>query len=259
MRSALGQGSPLARLPARLRPGGFTLFVIGAAALGTGLVLARQVGYGVGLSWDSVNYIGVARNLLAGEGFVELTGRAYSFWAPLYPLLLAAGGAVGIDPQAGAGPLNAAAFGAVVIVSGLWLRDRLESRRLSVGGVLGIALSLHLAWAASYALATMAFSLFTLLALIHAERFLAKGGKGALVWAGAFSALAWLTHYTGGALLLAVAGLILLRPGRSFGAKARQCAAYGLIGAAPMALWALSVLVRTGEFTANRLPVLLKT
>ena len=255
MRSALVSGSPLARLPARLRPDGFTLFVIGAAALGAGLVLARQVGYGVGLSWDSVNYIGVARNLLAGEGFVELTGRAYSFWAPLYPLLLAAGGAVGIDPQAGAGPLNAAVFGAVVIVSGLWLRDRLESRSLAVVGVLGIALSLPLAWAASHALATMALALFTLLALIHAERFLARGGRGALVWAGAFSALAWLAHYTGGALLLAVAGLILLRPGRSFGAKARQCAAYGLIGAAPMALWALSVLVRTGEFTANRLPV----
>lgn len=255
MRSALGQGSPLARLPARLRPGGFTLFVVGAAALGTGLVLARQVGYGVGLSWDSVNYIGVARNLLAGEGFVELTGRVYALWAPLYPLALAAGGAVGIDPQAGAGPLNAAAFGAAVIVSGLWLRDRLESRYLAVGGVLGIALSLPMAWAASFALATMALSLFTLLALIHAERFLAKGRKRALVWAGAFSALAWLTHYTGAALPVAVAGLILLRPGVPFGAKARQCVVYGLISAAPMALWALSVLVRTGEFTANRLPI----
>ena len=255
MRSALGQGSPIARLPSRIRPGGFTLFVLGTAALGAGLVLARQVGYGVGLSWDAVNYIGVARNLLAGEGFVELTGRAYTFWAPLYPMLLAAGGAVGIDPQSGAGPLNAAAFGAAVVVAGLWLRDRLGSRFLAAAGVLGVALSLPLAWAASFGLATTVFSLFTLLALIHAERFLAKGGRGALVWAGAFSALAWLTHYTGAALPAAVVGLLLLRPGVSWGAKARQCAAYGLISAAPMALWALSVLARTGEFTANRLPV----
>ena len=255
MRSALVRGLPLARLSSRLRPGGFTLFVLGAAALGTGLVLARQVGYGVGLSWDAVNYIGVARNLLAGQGFVELTGRAYTFWAPLYPMLLAAGGAVGIDPQAGAGPLNAAAFGAAVVVAGLWLRDRLTSRFLAVGGVLGVALSLPLAWAASFGLATTVFSLFTLLALIHAERFLAGREKRALVWAGAFSALAWLTHYTGAALPAAVVGLLLLRPGVSWGAKARQCAAYGLISAGPMALWTLSVLVRTGEFTANRLPV----
>ena len=42
------------------------------AALGAGLVLLRVTSYGPGMGWDAVNYITVARNLLAGDGLVGL-------------------------------------------------------------------------------------------------------------------------------------------------------------------------------------------
>ncbi len=73
------------------RPDPFTLLLAAAAALGAGLVLLRLASYGPGMPWDAVNYITVARNLLAGNGLVGLDGVPLRYWPPLYPALLAGG------------------------------------------------------------------------------------------------------------------------------------------------------------------------
>ena len=59
----------------RWRPDRFTLTLAALALLGAALILARQVNYGVGIDLDSTIYISVARHLLEGEGFVELTNK----------------------------------------------------------------------------------------------------------------------------------------------------------------------------------------
>lgn len=253
----LGRASLFAALLARLRPAlrrpdGFTLLIIGAALLGAGLAMARQIEYGVGLSWDSVNYIGVARNLLDGEGFVEITGRLYTYWAPLYPILLAAASLPWLDPQDIAGPLNAAAFGLAVVASGAWLRRRVESRFLAVWGVLAVALSLPLAWAASIAMATIPFSVLILLALINMERFLHTQRRRDLVLASLFSALAWTMHYTGIALVVFAAALLTLQPGVSLATRLQRVGAYGAIASLPAALWMTRNYSLTGFVAGER-------
>ncbi len=253
----LGRASLFAALSARLhsvprRPDGFTLFIIGAALLGAGLAMARQVEHGVGLTWDSVNYIGVARNLLDGEGFVEITGRLYTYWAPLYPTLLAAASLPRLDPQDVAGPLNAAAFGVAVVASGAWLRRRVESRFLAAWGVLVVALSLPLAWAASIAMATIPFSVLILLALINMERFLHTQRRRDLVLASLFSALAWTMHYTGIALVVFAAGLLTLQPGVSLATRLKRVGAYGAIASLPAALWMTRNYSLTGFVAGER-------
>ena len=232
--------------PALRRPDGFTLLIIAAALLSVALTLARQVEYGVGLPWDAVNYIGVARNLLDGAGFVEITGRDYTYWPPLYPILLAAASLPGLDPQDVAGPLNAAAFGLAVVVSGAWLRKTAQSRFLAAWGILAVALSLPMAWAASAALVTMPFSALILLALVAIERFLHTQRRRDLMLAALFSALAWAMHYTGIALVVFTAALLALQPGAALSIKAKRIGAYAAAAALPISLWMTRNLLLTG-------------
>lgn len=135
-----------AALHTRLRPGGLTLLLAAIAAMGAGLVLARGATYGPVLHYDSINYIAVARNLLAGEGFINFSGSDYTLWPPLYPLLLAAVSLGRFDPLNAAGPLNAAIFGLTIFVLGQYLRHRLQSRFLALWACVMIALSIPLAF-----------------------------------------------------------------------------------------------------------------
>ena len=226
------------------RPDSFTLFLAAAAALGAGLVLLRQASFGPGMGWDAVNYITAARNLLAGNGLVDLI-RPMVSWPPLYPAILAGGGLFGLDPYAVAGPLNAVIFGLTVLVSGWWLQRHLHSRLLWLWGCFSIALALPLAEVASEAMSEAAFILFVTLALTQIDAHLQGSGRAALIRAAVFSALACLTRYLGACVILAVVPLLLaerVAPSE----KTKRIAVYTLIAAVPVGLWMLRNFLLVG-------------
>ena len=242
---------------ARPRPDRLTLLIAASALLGTGLALARTSIWGVALHWDSVNYIEVARSLLAGEGFIQpawylFHADAYVLWPPLYPLLLAGSGPGAADPYDAAGPLGAVAFGLTILVAGRWMASRLDSPHLVLWACLALALSVPLSRMASAALSEAPFILFATLALARADAFLRDGERSALLWAATFTALACLTRYAGVALILAVTPLLLLRSGPSPGERLRQAVAFALAAAAPLALWASRNLLLTGTPGGSR-------
>ncbi len=228
-----------------------TLLLAAAAALGAALVLARQATYGAGLHWDSVNYVAVARNLLAGDGFRQYSGVPYASWPPLYPLLLAVFSVDVLDPLQVAGPVNAALFGITIFVVGQYLRRRLESRFLVLWAALAIALATPMAGLAGYALAGAAFILLVALTLIRAEAYLAEGRTSSLVWAGAWAALAWQTRYVGAALPAAVAVMLLCQRGARPAQRVRRAAGFSLLAGAPMALWLVRNRLLTGTSTGR--------
>ncbi len=233
-----------------------TLLLVVLAAVGVSLVLLRNAAWGVGLHWDSINYISVARSLLAGEGFVQFTSGLYSHWPPLYPLLLAAAGFLsGLDPHAVAGPLNALLFGLTILVAGYWLRQRIASRWLTLWGCLAITFALPLTFIASWALSEPAFILFATLAMFHIDRFLREDQRTALIWAALFTALACLTRYIGLTLVLTLLPLLLLRPGVALLAKMKHGAVFALISLFPTSLWFLrNMLLFGGLFGSPLLP-----
>lgn len=240
----------------RPRPDRLTLLIAAIALLGAGLALARVYLWGPALSWDSVNYIEVARSLLAGNGFTQpdwylFRADAYAVWPPLYPLLLAGGGLGAADPYDVAGPLGAVAFGLTILVTGRWMASRLESRPLVVWACLAVALSVPLSRMASAALSEMPFILFATVALAQADAFLRGGKRPALMWAVAFTALACLARYIGVALILTVAPMLFLRGG-PLGARVKLVAAYAGMSAFPLALWALRNVLLVGEPTGAR-------
>ena len=245
----------------RFRPDRFTMVLAALAVLGAVLVLSRQVAYGVGLGWDSINYISVARNLLAGEGFVQDTfvettegSLDYTMWAPLYPSLLAVSGFLMFDPWGIAGPLNAVIFGVTVFVAGRWLRRRIQSRLLVLMACLAVMLAIPLTRAASYAMSETPFILFTTLSLIWIDKFVLDGKRTDLVWAGVFTALACLTRYLGVTVLVAAMPLLLFRPGVALLDRVKHCAAYALISLIPIGLWMLRNTLLSGAPTGPKPP-----
>ncbi len=230
----------------RLRPSPFTLQLAALSALAGVLVMVRQADYGVALTWDSVNYISVARNLLSGAGFTTFEGIPYESFGPLYPLLLAAAGLGIFDPHDVAGPLNAVIFGATVFVAGKYLETRLESRFLLLWGCAFLAFAVPLTFTAFFAMSESAFSLFALLALVQTDKFMDKGRLSSLLWASGFTALAFLTHYQGIALVPVVALLLLSRPAAVWAQRLKPVFVYASIALAPMCLWMLRNLLLYG-------------
>ena len=219
----------------------------GIAALATVAILARQREFGPAFPWDAVNYVCAARNLLAGNGLIECDGDPMTAWAPLYPALLALASLPGFDPREVAGPLNAAFFGAFVLVVGLWLRANLESRLLAAWGCLAAALSIPLTRVFSSAMSDPPFLLFATLALICADRRLEDGRAASLAWAAAFSALAWATRYVGVAVVAVVALALLLERRSAPDRKARNIWLYASISAAPIGVWMARNFIEEGS------------
>ena len=209
------------------------------AVIGIVLVLLRNHPYGPGLHFDAVNYIGVARNLLAGEGWIEFHGNPYVVNPPAYPTLLALFGWLsGFGPRAIAGPLNALLFGLTVFVAARWLLEIITFRWLALWGGLAAALSLPLTAMASHAMTEPAFILFVTLALFCMDRYL-RGRRDALIWAALFTSLAWLTRYVGVAAVITLLPFPLFQSGVRLLEKLKRTAVFGLIAGLPIGLWAI--------------------
>ena len=225
-----------------------TLLPAALAVLGAVLVLLQNHPYGPGLHWDSVNYISVARSLLAGEGFVEFLGFPYNAWPPLYPILLAAPGLLfGLDPHVAAGPLNALLFGLTVFVAARWLLERVTSHWLALWGGLAAVFSIPLTFVSSWAMSGTAFIFFVTLALFCMDRYLRDNRRAALVWTGLFTALACLTKYSGGILLIALLFGLLLQPGARLLEKMKRGVIFALLSAVPISLWLLRTTLAVGQ------------
>lgn len=242
------------RFAARRRPDRLTLLIAAIAAAGAAGVLLRQSEWGVGLSGDSVSYVSTARSLLAGEGFTVWSGWPYQNYPPLYPLALALTGVFGADPADAAGGLNAVLFGLVVLAAALWLRRLGASAFLVAWAACALALSYPLTLVSARAISEPLFILCTLLAIAALDAFLRRGQRSLLLLAAVCLALACLTRYLGIAFLAGALAVLLLRresSRRERWAPAAICAAVAL---APLALWMLHNLLRTGTPARNVQP-----
>lgn len=238
------------------------------ALLTTIHMLVRTSVYGAGIDVDSVFYISIAANLLAGQGFQDFVGNALHPWPPLFPLLLAAVGFVAeIEPHDAARFINAAAFGLTVLATAAWLSRAVASRLLVLGATLAVATSPYLGHCASTVWTEAPFVLFSLLALMQLDSFWNhRQTRTSLALAILFAALAATTRYAGVAVvatgtllllvrpgrLLARPGRLLMRPERRFVAKVVPAAAFGAISLLPLAATALRNRLLLGAWDTPR-------
>ena len=204
------------------------LLIVVLALLGTAHVLVRTASYGAAVTTDTVLHLSTALNLLAGEGYREHTGEVVAGWPPLFTLLLAAFGWLGIEPVEGGRWVNAVAFGLTILVAGCWLRSNLRSRLLALAASVAILTALPLTHFASYCITEPLFVLFTLLALMQLAAFLNRKTDAPLWAAAVFTALAALTRYAG--VVLIGTGVLILLPL----ARRRHTLAFGAISSVPL-------------------------
>ena len=111
----------------RLKRSAFPALCILLAILGTAHILVRTSTYGAALGTDAFNYLSAAATLAAGEGLLSPGGGQMVLYAPFFSVAMAFLALFGIEPVDGGRLLNAAAFGLLILASGLWLNRRLAS------------------------------------------------------------------------------------------------------------------------------------
>lgn len=208
-----------------------------AAAL-TGMALAGVVALlavnrlGPYTSPDSVFYVGTARNLIDGAGFVPPPGtHPLSNFPPLLPLVLAGIGRLGFDPLDVVRWLNPVLFGATVALTGAVVRWRTGSTGVALVAAAAVLVARDLLAAGGSALSEPLFVVLALAGTAALARFV-EGGDHRWLWLStALVAGAFLTRYVG--VTVVVAGTVaLLRAGRR-----KEAALFAAVTTLPVAGW----------------------
>jgi len=222
------------------------LVVLGAA--GVVLVILCTSRYGAGISPDSAGYLSASQSLLRGEGYRYFDGGIYTQWPPLFPTLLAALSAAGPEPVAGAGCLNAFAFGLIVYVAGRLFVRCTTSAAFALLGTLSIVLSAPLVGVSIMVWSEPVFIALAALFVLAMPGFLRTQSRTSLVSISLLAALACLQRYAGVTLILAGCILIMLgAAGASMARRIRSVGAFCLLSGLPLAAWCLRNRLLAGQ------------
>ena len=238
--------------------GAFPFFAaLGFVALaGAAVILFATRPWGAGLTPDSVSYISVARNVIAGRGFVLFDHKPMVAWPPLFPALLALlGRLLNLDPWVLAPELNAVLFGLVIYLSGWIAHARLQmGRGFALATALSVMLSIPLFRAAVAVWSEMLFLVFVLCSVAVGYAYLARPARMTLLLWAVTIALATLTRYVGVVLLLWAVTLIVTSADISHRRKVTHSAILALIVILPLAAWGMRNWALTGTLSGPRAP-----
>ncbi|MFZ0429410.1 MAG: glycosyltransferase family 39 protein [Acidobacteriota bacterium] len=211
--------------------------------------------HGIGLSPDSLTYVGAANNLDAGLGFsVPPANEPIAHLAPLYSGLLALLGLAGGGPLEAARWVAALCFGLNVLLVYL-----LAARVLADSGVgsswipvaaAGLVLTAPVMWQIHLmAWTEPVFICASLCALWLLSSYLGGREMKWLVLAAAMAAVTIATRYAGLSLWAGLAGSLVLFQRRSKVRAVADAALFSVISLAPFGLWSLRNLWIAGTAT----------
>ncbi|MHA1805494.1 MAG: ArnT family glycosyltransferase [Promethearchaeota archaeon] len=224
--------------------------------IGVILVLLKTSKYGVGMSVDGTRYISIARNLVSNGKYESFLNDPVPQFPPLYPLLLASLGFLGIDPYVGARFVNAIAFGLIVFLSREIFSKFIKSLILVIAGQLLILFSIPLLWVSKWAWTEPVFILLLTLFSIYFFKLIEapedQKMKHVLILS-IISSLCNLQRYIG-MFVIIVFGIHFLFLEKNFTISRRITIIFlfCLISVAPLSLWILRNFYITGTFIGTR-------
>ena len=225
------------------------------ALLGFALVWVSTI-WGAGLISDTFQYVSTARNLASGLGFQYSVGKttlSLVHYPPLFPVVLAAFEFTGIDALLGARLINAVLFGANAVLVGVSI-EKITSSKIwgSIGALLTI-LAAVLLGVHSWALSEPLYIFLGLVAWLLLSRYLYEGRRRFLVLASIVLGLAFMARYAGVGIVTAGILGVLLFSAKSWRARVVDALLLGGISAALPGLWALRIVLLSGDFGAREL------
>jgi hypothetical protein len=217
------------------------------------LVIVITAMYGVAVSPDSLAYLSAAKSLLEGEGFINSGGGLYINWPPLFPMILAAPGSLGIDGVTAARFINAFAFGGIVFGAGQLFRAQLRSNLLVIVGTVSILLSPVLLRISIKVWSEPLFTLFAVLFVFFLARFINEKRMTFLLIITILAGLATLQRYIGVTLILAgwVSIAFAMRK-VDLQARVRYLILFGLFSVIPIGVWIGRNYALTSTLTGGR-------
>ena len=189
----------------RITPRLAAFLTLGLLTVIGGFLVLRSTPEGLGLSDDSIAYIAGARSLLAGHGYLEawlVSDKPITHFPPGFSSVLAFIGLFGLDPLRGSRFLNSLLFGLSATLFGI-LGWRM-TKSLAAGLVLAALFVLNGSVLQVYttAMSEPLFIFLSLLALWMFDLYFERDAHWLwLVACGAFVGAAYLTRYTGLALV----------------------------------------------------------
>jgi hypothetical protein len=192
----------------------YFLIILAALSVVGMLALWRSTPYGLGLVNDSATYIEGATSLLAGKGYVRISGggeiKPITHFPPLFSLMLAGLGLAGMDLLHGARLLITLLFGVDILLVGLSVYKISHSMAFACLGALLLAVSdLHLG-VYSYALSEPLFLTLMLAAYLCLAESINRPHWLWSALTGFLLSLAYLTRYAGSSPFLTVVMVMLL-------------------------------------------------
>lgn len=224
-----------------------------AAAVAAGLV-AVGTSRGAGLSPDSIAYVSAARSLAAGEGLTLWSGEPLVDWPPLYPTVLAGFAWLGWDPATAARGVAVLSHVTMVLIGGLWLRNRTRAPSVAWAGLAALTMAPAVLWTALWAWSETLFMTLCLASLVLVDRFARSGGWAVLLAAAGLAGAAALTRYVGVAVIGTGAVYVLWSGRRRLARGLVHAAAFGLVASAPLLAWLARNQAMTGTLVGQRTP-----
>lgn len=190
---------------------------------------------------DTIVYFNAAEFLLEGKGIsrmaAEVGYKPVTHFPPLYPASLAGLRLLGLDIETGARWLNAGLiFGLVWLTAYLLQRERQKPWIAALGAAL-IGFSPILVDIFAWAMSEPLFIVFILLSIACGGAYFRTYDRGALISAGLMAAAAYLTRYSGIALMAALAAAIVLVPRQRFKKRLTDFMVFTAAAAVPALIW----------------------
>ena len=230
--------------------GYLALSAIVLSGLGMSSVWLRQSNYGVGLSPDPVHLISIVDHLTDGQGLVAWDGRGFN---PVFPFAVSVvtSSLVIVDVFSAGAYLNIITFGLSILISIIWLSDKINYRIFIIFGGIACALSPLLGNMHSSILTEPLLILFVVTSLYALDKFLDSNKAYWIILSAVSTALSILTRHLGISLVISALILLAIRNQRPL-QKVRYAVIYLTITMPIIGVYTLRNILRYGRFTERQ-------